>query len=105
MSTTWATADLKDLRLCASVTFLNAFRDLDFLWDFFFAAGFFATFLEAAGFFFDVLEELGAEGFLLLPAFVAFIAFMLFLGGTLAEVFITDFFIGRALEFSQNDFW
>ena len=104
MSTTWATADLKDLRLCASVTFLNAFRDLDFLWDFM-AAGFFATFLEAAGFFFDVLEELGAEGFLLLPAFVAFIAFMLFLGGTLAEVFITDFFIGRALEFSQNDFW
>ena len=102
MSTTWATADLKDLRLCASVTFLNAFRDLDFLWDFIFAAGFFATFLEAAGFFFDVLEELGAEGFLSLPAFIAF---MLFLGGTLAEVFITDFFIGRALEFSQDDFW
>ena len=102
MSTTWATADLKDRRLCASVTFLNAFRDLDFLLDFFNAAGFFATFLEAAGFFLDVLEELGAEGFLLLPAFVAF---MFFLGRTLAEAFIPDLFIGRALEFSQNDFW
>ena len=90
MSTTWATADLKDLRLCASVTFLNAFKDLDFLLDFSLAAGFFATFLEAAGLFFDVLDELGAEVFLLLPAFIAF---MLFLGRTLAEAFITDFFI------------
>jgi len=101
MSTTLATADLKDLRLCASVTFLNAFRDLDFLLDFM-AAGFFATFLEAAGFFVDVLDEIGAEVFLLLPAFIAFMVFMLFLGRALAEAFITDFFIRAALKSEAN---
>ncbi len=43
---------------------------------------------------FDVLDEfIGAEVFLLLPAFIAFMAFMLFLGRALAEVFITDFFM------------
>ena len=39
---------------------------------------------------FDILDEFIAEVFLLLPAFMAF---MLFLGRALAEVFITDFFM------------
>ena len=40
---------------------------------------------------FDVLDEfIGAEVFLLLPVFMAF---LLFLGRALAEVFITDFFM------------
>lgn len=50
----------------------------------------------------DVLDEIGAEVFLLLPAFIAFMVFMLFLGRTLAEAFITDFFIRAALKSEAN---
>jgi len=50
----------------------------------------------------DVLDEIGAEVFLLLPAFIAFMVFMLFLGRALAEAFITDFFIRAALKSEAN---
>ena len=50
----------------------------------------------------DVLDEIGAEVFLLLPAFIAFMVFMLFLGRALAEAFITDFFIRAALKSEPN---